>query len=558
MPRRSARIQQTECNAVPERARKRPRLERLATEADTLRTPLADVSNATTIVTRAKSRLQQPAKPTKKAYKRPRSAEKSKNGTENRLRRKQLSQTKTVSVTAQTKSKDSRTRATQERDVKEIEREESSEKLSTALEQRKRVSESSSILMESSSRPKRIELDPKAPASEKKPRAPSSPSATRESTEKSRESPLSQPKHGNHPKPSRRSPSPPPLYPEDEIQPVTPQQETLQQKKRPNRPPRTPSPPPLYPEDEIQPLPPQQKNLQQQKRPKRPPRLPPPPPLYPEDEIQPVTPQPKTLQQKKRPKRPPRPPSPPPLYPEDEIQPLPTKVKRKPSYGVRSRLKEVTNSKDPELKPQTSILPPSIPLAMSRQSPTLPSSSKLLEHEDEDEDEIHKPSLLDELSTAEYVTKTNPRSRIVKASLDTTRNRQLLQKSSSAVIEQRAQTPGFRSEMEERSIYRSQIGSKAPAPTHTYSKRRQNAQTLALPSRKSLGVRSRTSSGESPDSKEGEAYESRSDQSENDEDSEDSESEESERQDPALVSFIGQQRKLWDEIDGIDLEEDLM
>lgn len=98
-----------------------------------------------------------------------------------------------------------------------------------------------------------------------------------------------------------------------------------------------------------------------------------------------------------------------------------------------------------------------------------------------------------------------------------------------------------------------------PAPLHTYSKRRHAVQDLALPSRKSLGVRSRASSGGSTGSaSKSERGEAPLDEAESDvEDSEESESdEESGKVDSALRSFIGQQRKMWDEIDNIDLEED--
>lgn len=98
-----------------------------------------------------------------------------------------------------------------------------------------------------------------------------------------------------------------------------------------------------------------------------------------------------------------------------------------------------------------------------------------------------------------------------------------------------------------------------PVPLHTYSKRRHAVQDLALPSRKSLGVRSRASSGDSTgsDSKREQVEALLGDAESEIEDSEGSASEaESEKVDSALRSFIGQQRKMWDEIDNIELEED--
>ncbi|CAN8076795.1 unnamed protein product [Agarophyton chilense] len=491
--RRSARVLQAKSNAEQTHAAKRQREERPSIDVDNLRVPLADVSNAMSTARHKKSRLRTPTTIAPKTYKRTWITERTNSNPENQLRSMPLSQPKSPTVTTRRKKqtrKSLRSLTIREHDEKRIADGETSGKTSSISEQGNAAS-STPVLEE-------FENDPEKSFSAKnKFNRSLSSSLMHEPEDAPVVKPASQHNNENRPKPSLQSLSPPPLHPEDDIQPT----------KLQHKPPR----------------------------------------------------------QERYSKRPSRPPSPPPLYPDDEIQPLPVKPKKTQySYGARTELDNVAHSRVLDSNIQSPSVKSSIPLALSPPSPSVPTSpSSPLQRENEIEQSFGSV----DISAGKNVKQMHSRSEILQPPSDSLEKNQLRQKSPGSVLALRSQTPGFRSEAESQSMYRSHVGSKAPPPMYTYSKRRQNVQDFALPTRRALGVRPRASSGGSPNSRDGNPHGSQNEGLSNEEEYEDSESEEesgeeseedSEHEDADLVSFMGEQKRLWDEIDNVELEEDLV
>lgn len=89
---------------------------------------------------------------------------------------------------------------------------------------------------------------------------------------------------------------------------------------------------------------------------------------------------------------------------------------------------------------------------------------------------------------------------------------------------------------------------RPPQAVYTYGKRRRVAR-VSLPTMKALGVRAKSPSSESPSGSEKDADESLSDASAES----DGESEKSPKRNPKLRAFVTEQKKLWEEVDEIDL-----